>query len=363
MHACAYDSVGARYFVHSGLYEDGIGTQFWSASADYQEDEWYRYSDVSEARMGHTLTWDKRGSRLLMFGGGNQVDGACFNATYNLPITPVGSWSQLTTTGTSPKRRAYHSIIYDKMYDRLVVFGGVDTIGVANHGNNESWAMEFGRPEPLTIAVDEGSGGGALVYWTAPDSDLTCGPAVSYDLRRSLSPITEANFCSGTPVQVSSMPSPASPGTGQSKLVSGLGDCHEYYFAMRVGYQRGCWSSISNAVTFDTQCEGGFSAPIEVTGIPIELQLASPRPNPARSSAHLAYGIPMKNRGERLTLTVYDALGRQVRTLRKEAAAPGVFDVEWDSQDQAGRSVRPGVYFVRLAVGNWSQTATLSITK
>jgi flagellar hook assembly protein FlgD len=49
-----------------------------------------------------------------------------------------------------------------------------------------------------------------------------------------------------------------------------------------------------------------------------------------------------------VALTVYDVLGRRVRTLVKAALPAGTHRVAWSGRDEAGRPVAPGVYFLRL---------------
>ena len=48
-----------------------------------------------------------------------------------------------------------------------------------------------------------------------------------------------------------------------------------------------------------------------------------------------------------MTLRVYAANGRLVRTLVDQDAAPGEFRATWDGRDDGGASVARGVYFAR----------------
>jgi hypothetical protein len=68
--------------------------------------------------------------------------------------------------------------------------------------------------------------------------------------------------------------------------------------------------------------------------------------NPA-SSSRLEFAVP---RNAHVTLKVYDARGREVRTLIDQDAAAGRFTAQWDGRDASGNHVSQGVYFARLLV-------------
>jgi len=75
---------------------------------------------------------------------------------------------------------------------------------------------------------------------------------------------------------------------------------------------------------------------------------AAPWPSPARGAASLAYTLP---RDARVSLAIYDALGRRVRRLLDGELQPaGRRTVVWDGTGEGGERVPPGVYVARLAV-------------
>lgn len=81
--------------------------------------------------------------------------------------------------------------------------------------------------------------------------------------------------------------------------------------------------------------------------------LAAVSPNPlatgARVSFTLAKAGPVK-------LEVYDLHGARVRTLVNGPWNAGRSDLRWEGDDDAGRTVAPGVYFVRFAAGGVSNS-------
>jgi hypothetical protein len=75
------------------------------------------------------------------------------------------------------------------------------------------------------------------------------------------------------------------------------------------------------------------------------LRLAGPHP---AATATLAYSLPSP---ARVRLMVFDAAGREVRTLVDQDAAAGDFVARWDGRNSAGDAAGRGVYFARLTAG------------
>jgi len=72
-------------------------------------------------------------------------------------------------------------------------------------------------------------------------------------------------------------------------------------------------------------------------------------PNPFNPVTTIRYDLP---RITEVTLTVYDILGKKVRTLICEKQSAGRKSVSWDGKDKNNRLVSTGVYVYRLTVGN-----------
>ena len=84
--------------------------------------------------------------------------------------------------------------------------------------------------------------------------------------------------------------------------------------------------------------------------------LAAISPNPFALSTRIDYAIPSDAADEPLSLSIYDASGRLVRTLAAEQSLSGRHSVTWDGADQSGLQVARGVYLCRLTVGNTTAT-------
>jgi FlgD Ig-like domain len=86
-------------------------------------------------------------------------------------------------------------------------------------------------------------------------------------------------------------------------------------------------------------------APVAAQAIPAPTVYRA-RPNPFSGATEIAFAVPEAGR---VSLRVYDAAGRLVRTLVDGPREAGVARVSWDGRDQAGRGARSGIYFVRLS--------------
>ena len=71
-------------------------------------------------------------------------------------------------------------------------------------------------------------------------------------------------------------------------------------------------------------------------------------PNPFRDRTTITYAVEQPGP---VTVTVYDLLGRHVRTLVEADQPAGTYQVAWDGRDAGGQPVASGTYFYRLRVG------------
>lgn len=86
---------------------------------------------------------------------------------------------------------------------------------------------------------------------------------------------------------------------------------------------------------------------VEGTAPPaLSFTLASP--NPAHGGAALRFSLPT---AARIRVAVYDAAGREVRSLLSGECAAGSRTISWDGADAAGRAAPSGLYFARLQTG------------
>ena len=89
--------------------------------------------------------------------------------------------------------------------------------------------------------------------------------------------------------------------------------------------------------------------------LPAAFELEQNFPNPFNPTTSIRYGVP---RSSHVALTIFDILGREVRTLINEVQSPGHYTVTFD-----GRDLASGVYFYRLASGSFSATKKFMMVK
>jgi len=90
-----------------------------------------------------------------------------------------------------------------------------------------------------------------------------------------------------------------------------------------------------------------------VTGVaeeqrkPEQFELAQNFPNPFNSSTIIRYSLPAESY---VSLKIYDAAGREIRTLVDETVPRGIHSVTWDGRNEAGAPVPSGMYLYRMNV-------------
>ena len=89
-------------------------------------------------------------------------------------------------------------------------------------------------------------------------------------------------------------------------------------------------------------------------------RLYAPQPNPFIS--HLAIRYSLAADGP-VSLAVHDVTGRVVRQLCVSGVKRGAYSITWDGADACGRSLANGIYFVRLAAGNYTGTEKLVLQR
>jgi hypothetical protein len=95
--------------------------------------------------------------------------------------------------------------------------------------------------------------------------------------------------------------------------------------------------------------------------IPEKFQLLSAYPNPFNPEVKIAFELPIQGH---IQLTVYDLLGRKVKTLVNQRMSPGRHYVQWDARNSSGVSVPSGIYLVQILLdGRESQVQKITYMK
>jgi hypothetical protein len=110
----------------------------------------------------------------------------------------------------------------------------------------------------------------------------------------------------------------------------------------------GLWSEVWRYRTVLTSVE-------QTSGLPTEYALHQNYPNPFNPLTTISFSLPEQ---EKVTLRIYDVLGREVATLIDDTLQPGEYRTQFDAS-----GVSSGVYFYRLIAGGYVSTKKMSVVK
>lgn len=117
------------------------------------------------ARHAHAMVYDAAGDRLLLFGG---MSGAFFDGdTWALRDS---TWTHLATS-TSPPARSHHAMAHDARRQQVVLFGGIG----ANGGLQDTWVFDGQDWSPRNVTGPSARNGHAMVYDAQRDRVLLHG--------------------------------------------------------------------------------------------------------------------------------------------------------------------------------------------
>jgi hypothetical protein len=94
--------------------------------------------------------------------------------------------------------------------------------------------------------------------------------------------------------------------------------------------------------------------------LPESFTLHQNYPNPFNPTTILRYNLPEQTK---VTLTVYDMLGRQVTQLVNATQEAGYRSVQWNATDFFGKPVSAGVYLYQIRAGEFVQTKKMVLLK
>ncbi|MBL0062047.1 MAG: T9SS type A sorting domain-containing protein [bacterium] len=100
---------------------------------------------------------------------------------------------------------------------------------------------------------------------------------------------------------------------------------------------------------------GGVNADPHNAGLPTELAMGSPYPNPFNASLTVPFELPQMSH---VSITVFDVLGRQVAQLLDETRPAGYLRMMWEAA-----SAPSGLYFVRMQAADFSDVKRVQLLK
>jgi hypothetical protein len=91
------------------------------------------------------------------------------------------------------------------------------------------------------------------------------------------------------------------------------------------------------------------------SGVPYKFSLSQNYPNPFNPSTVINYSLAAS---ERVQITVYDLLGKEIKTLVNEVKGPGSHQVTFNAS-----GISSGVYFYKISAGSFLDIKKMVVVK
>ena len=105
-----------------------------------------------------------------------------------------------------------------------------------------------------------------------------------------------------------------------------------------------------SVVTLVGDTDGPVADIEEKNNVPEQYKLAQNYPNPFNPTTTIHFSIPIASD---VSITVYNILGQQVKTLNDRKMPSGNYKVVWDGTSETGLSVSSGMYFYKMKAGDF----------
>ncbi len=94
--------------------------------------------------------------------------------------------------------------------------------------------------------------------------------------------------------------------------------------------------------------------------LPTDYALFQNYPNPFNPSTIISYALPQNSE---VSLSIYDMLGSEVKTLVSEFKNAGMHNITWNADDNYGKKVTSGVYLYVIKAGDFYQAKKMIMLK
>ncbi|MCK5617254.1 T9SS type A sorting domain-containing protein, partial [Candidatus Pacearchaeota archaeon] len=98
----------------------------------------------------------------------------------------------------------------------------------------------------------------------------------------------------------------------------------------------------------------------DVAKMPQAFSLSQNYPNPFNPKTTIDFSLPQNTN---ISITIFDILGNQVKTLAKSMIQAGDHSIVWDGTNENNQSVPTGVYFCQMTGNNYKQTIKMLLMK
>ena len=120
------------------------------------------------------------------------------------------------------------------------------------------------------------------------------------------------------------------------------------------------WSSWWRVGYDISECEGQELALTNATKYPETFKLSQNYPNPFNPITSLRYDLPEDGL---VNITIYDMMGRVVKTLVNSSQTAGYKSVQWNATNDRNEPVSAGLYLYTIQTGEFRQTKKMVLIK
>ncbi len=89
-------------------------------------------------------------------------------------------------------------------------------------------------------------------------------------------------------------------------------------------------------------------------------ELAQNYPNPFNPETTIRYMLP---EASKVKLAIYNQLGQRIITLVDQEQQPGIYSVQWDGKNEAGRDAASGLYLYQLKTKEFTRVQKLALIR
>jgi len=160
-HAMVYDSSSGKVILFGGIGLQTLQALDDTWAYDPAANKWTRLQPQGEqppARAWHTMVYDPVGHKVILFGGSALGSNGPLDDTWAYDPA-VNTWTRLHPSGGQPMARAWPAMVYDPVDRRMMLFGGVGLDGYLR----DAWAYD-----PAANTWTKLAGNGSTPHGGAP---------------------------------------------------------------------------------------------------------------------------------------------------------------------------------------------------
>ncbi|MCK5148956.1 T9SS type A sorting domain-containing protein [bacterium] len=267
-----------------------------------------------------------------------QWDSLDHAASYTLQVSTAEDFSSTLMNQSGLTDTSYSVTGLDQGITYYWQVRATNPAGDGSYSTYRDFITESSLPVELSSFSAESVPGGVLVKWTTESETDNQG----FILERSSSPATVETHCNTSAL----WDRIATYLTHNNLRGQGsISQRTEYTFTDQSVQPGHTYTYRLSDVSTDGEIHIYDDISIILEDAPDQTVLAPPFPNPFNPETKIGYTIAKSSPVE---ITVYDLLGRKVKTLIDQQQATGSYNIYWHGRDEAGMQAATGSYLIVL---------------